>query len=578
MKTVDFYELPSELADRLRWGMRGQFDPKPLLFQRATRPRTWRWLAASVGATALLAVVWLFGYGELEAALARQPVAMAALYAILVTVVAWGVLEAVAERVRRARLPFTPGIYLFGANLIDARARQLQVLPIEGVTEVEPQGNAALRVVFGDRRFVFSVAPAHLERATSLVRQAVDHAKRGLGRASRFELDPLEAPAVAMPLPPQEAPVAPPPRWPRYAPVFAAVIGLSGVGLFFVRDQRSDERMFAAARAADDVATYQRYLERGHAHTDEVARRLLPLAALRPAVAEGTVAAIDAFRKAYPDHDIATEVEAARRTAVAAAFERARSDGSLTSLASFAERHPDHHLDGPYREAMKSLYRRALEEAQAKMPPTAKRERELVAEILTWGERVGARPHDGALKGPTVMVRLHQRPAKGMGNAEKLVRINPYYGGDRSLPSRYLDRAHLEPLERDAATTLAGAFAKAFRPELLSFAAGPAADETTAFEVPTFVIRYAVEPSGQVHASRKPRGIYIGLLVVAEVELWLPGTKEPFTTKINSAQRLPLQLLEEGADVEGAVYRKMMKDGLEEVVTAYLAGWLRTGS
>src|SRR5690606_7247943 len=227
-----------------------------------------------------------------------------------------------------------------------------------------------------------------------------------------------------------------------------------------------------------------------------------------------------------------------------------------------------------YRDAMRGIYRRALEEVQAKMPPRAKRQRELVAELLRWAEKVGAAPIDGGLRGPAVKVRMRQLPSNGMKNAEKLVRINPYYNGDRSLPSRYLDRAHLEPLEQKMAASLAAAFGKAFRPELMTFAAGPAVErDDEVFEVPTFLIRYNVEPSGQAHPSRKPRGIFLGVIVYAEVELWLPNEKEPFAKKLVSPQRVPLQLLEGDGPIEDAVYRTMIENAFAEVEEATLADW-----
>src|SRR5262249_42291963 len=150
------------------------------------------------------------------------------------------------------------GLYLFPANLIDARDHLLRVYPLAELSRVSIDPRGALVVAFGDRSFSFPVVTAQAQTLLGSVEAARDHTREGLDDAARRRLDPLEPPVVVSPL----APTIPLSRhlaaWERSPWLVAAVVGtVSGAGLFSLRNTTSDDRMFAAARARDDVASYQ---------------------------------------------------------------------------------------------------------------------------------------------------------------------------------------------------------------------------------------------------------------------------------------------------------------------------------
>ncbi|MBW2537724.1 MAG: hypothetical protein JRI55_39930 [Deltaproteobacteria bacterium] len=583
MKEIDFYGLPRPVQDRLLAALGDEFDPQPILLVRGGRGLPTTWLGVSAVAAVLLIALWTVGFGSSASALARHPLPFAAAYVVLTGALVAGLLQLLAERAALAALPYPAGIYLFSTSLIDARQSRLRVFPLNLVSEVTSGGPETIVVRFDRESFSLPVKPKERQETAARIRSAVEQVAEGLDDAQRQELDPLAPTAIKNPLSSDVPLPDGRPAWAKARWVITAVVALGGIGLCLARDHLSDASMFAAAKARDDVAAYEQYLARGTAHRTEVARTLLPRAALRTAVAEGTVDGIVAFRKAHPDTDIQPEVDAALRSALDTAFEAAQQKGSLSALTEFATRYPDHGLDQALAKATHGIYGRALERLRAGVPPESKQVAAFVGPLIEAIEKAGARSTPEGVRGPTVQVRMRRIPSRAIDGADDLVRRNPWFAGEVSFPSRYLADDYVAPFEQGAVEALAKGFGKHFDREIITFAPGKPLEEGTkklpSVETPTLVVSYRVEPSGAGYASKKPRCVFVGLVFFFETAFLLPGGAEPLVLNHTAAMRIPSELIvnyESGSPrglLEKSVYESMLRDGFAAGQQRYLAVW-----
>jgi hypothetical protein len=586
MKRLDFYSLPRAVQDRLIAAFRGEFDPKPIVSRRTARATAFAWVGLSAASVLLFVALYRLGYGDLDSGLSRHSRPLLAAYVALAAAFALGVVRAVAGRFARRRLPFATGVYLFPANLIDARERTLRVYPLDELTEALASEPGSVQVALGARRFSFQVESARREETVEAIRSASARMREELAEEKRRFLDPLIPPSVASPLA-SDVPFKPlGARWTRGCWVIAGAVGLLGVPIHLLRDRGSDARMFAVARERDDVATYRRYLARGSAQRDLVARELLPRAALRAAVAQRSVEAIQQFIREYPDTAIQDEVARALRAALEAALAEAKRPGTLAALMAFTERYPNHGLEQPLLQARHAIYQRALERYRVRVPGKNVQVAGFLELLIATCERIGARKTPEGVRGPTVAVRLRRLPSRGFDQADKLVRANPWYRGVPSLPSRYVDATHVEGPEKQVAAALVEAFSRELDAEIVTFAAGAPLegqdDKLPAFAEPTLVVGYRLEPSGSSYANRKPRSVIIGLSMVMDSVFTLPGIDKPLKLRHTAAVRVPLPRILEHKDpsppgaVESDIYGAMLDELFATAPKRYLAAWFTT--
>ncbi|WP_437562117.1 hypothetical protein [Sorangium sp. So ce542] len=587
MVVIDFYKLPRAIQDGVIEAFRGRFAPAPIVSRLGTRPTIVAWLAVSAAAGLLLAALCAAGFGDVDSAVALHPTAAAAAYVLLAATTAVGVLRALAYNADLVSLPFAPGLFVFPANLIDARDHRLRVFSLAELSRVSAGPRGAVVLTFGGTRHAFPLDdPSRSGDVIREIEAAWSRMRANPDPAELRRLDPFQPPAI-------ESPFASPiplsrvvPGWQSYAWLLAAAVGVAlGLGLFFLRNRMSDARMYAAARARDDVAAYQRYITRGRGHGDVVSRVLLPRAELRLAVAKGSVEAIDDFIRAYPKTGIQAEVAAARRAALAAALERAREVGTLAALVAFAERYPKHGLDKAFNDARHALYVRALDRYKREMPEGSEQNADFVRRLLAYAERVGPRSTPQGLRGPAVQVRFRRLPSQDLERADELVMKSPMFSGVTSLPTRYVDATRLDPQEKRTGAALAEGLARGFAPELVTFEPGPpfegSAEERLSVTSPSLVVSYRVESSGMAYGSKKPQIIVMGLKFFFNTEFILPGDAQPLLTSHKIARQIPAALIQQqtGAPprgtLEAIVYEAMMREAFIDLGERYLSTWFR---
>ena len=577
MERVDFYGLSRVVQERLIASTRGTEAPTPIVRAHGTGDRLpWVWLAIAALAAVALVVFVRLGYGRLGSGLVVHEPPLLAVHALLIVVTLAGVLSALARWARAAALPFRPGIYVFPACAIDARTDALRVWPIGEVTAVH-DSTTTLRVTLASgATFAFPLGDrARTDEASRALAAARTAAAGSGGKPDLGALvgtDPLYEPRFSSPLGPQQ----PMPRraqaWARGRwPLALALGALAGYGSWAARNRASDDQMFAAARAQDDVDGYRAYLAHGRRHRAEVADALLPRAELKVAQKAGTVEAIEAYVAAHPGSKIGDEVATALRTAMLASLETAKQPGTLAALDAFAKAHPDHHLEPELTAAIHGVYVAALEHYKAVAPPKSDAAQSLVARLLAYAEK----------HGPSVEVRFRYKASKNLKTVDKVVAKNANFNGEQSYPSKYFDADDLRPLERTAAEAIAARFDAAFPPELLHLAAAApfadldegAPDDLPAVTLPTLIVMHHEEWSGVALVNKNPRGIFVGITAAYDVAFVIPGDPKPLKLKYVAVRNVPLPLLKElGKDFppkeppEKAVYAAMSKEAFELLV------------
>jgi hypothetical protein len=571
MERLDFYKLSRPVQERFIGSVNGTGLPSPILEWRVTPNEPRIWLALSVGAALVVAGLFRLGHGNLESAFAIQPLPMAAAYVAFAAASVYGLLHAMKIWGEIRGLPFKPGVYIFPVGLIDARRQWLRVHKIGDLVSVEgPDANNAFRIRFGGtivtmaaRDDVHAVAAKEsLAQARTRVQHA-DSARDSVRPKELAALDPLHG--VVNPLVSSVPISRPAPPWAKLDWLVAIVLGFAvGSSLWAIHNAHSDDKMYAGAAEANDVASYRAYLSRGSRHREEVANILLPRAELKQAESAGNVQAVERYIKEHPATGIPAEVSGALRKALVAELEAAKQAGTLAALTEFAQQHPDHHLETELRAARHAVYQAALE-SYKKSAPAKGDAIPFVERLLAYAEK----------KGPSVQVRFHRTQPKSMEKADAQVAKNRFFNGVVSLPSRYFDLAHERPREAALGNAIVARFAQAFAPEILTFSIGPSIDDPEAPlpppTAPTIFIEHNADWTGGQATSAKPRGIWVSIAFNYNVSFQIPEDPKPRLFK-TAVFRGPDP--SDGKDEdkpEDKIYETMAKAAIDQLTKRYLA-------
>jgi hypothetical protein len=556
MKAVDFYKLPRAIQDRFVGSVMSGFPPAPLLAVKAAKPTKLVWLALTGACFIGLVIVTRAGYGSLDSALALHSGKVLALYAALVFGIAFGLIQAFARLVRERALPYAPGVYLFPASVIDARADKFAVHSTQDLASVDVHG-ASIRLVFsGGTQFMFPcVDPAQAASIVSEVQSARDRALHARATEDPNELvavDPLHVPRFSSPVGPRDPYDMRMPPWRKLGPVVALVIAaILAPTLWALRNNGSDKTLYARATQANDTPSYRAYLERGAKFRSEVAGTLLPRAELRDAERAGTVDALLNYKTDHPGSKISVEVAAAIRSAMLAELEKAKAQGTLAALDEFAKHYPEHGVDPELKEAIHAVYARELDTYRRRAPTKDKNVVPFVERMFAWAER----------HGPKVEIRFRRKKSESMGRADQYIAKSPSFMGEVSYPSRYFDEKHMSKREAIVGRNLAARFDAGLSPELFDIGVGAPipidAEALPEVKIPTLFITHVAEWSGHSYVSQKPRGSYVGIVFQYDALFVLPGDTKPVKVKAEIMKQAALGQLKDEELLPGPAEEKV---------------------
>lgn len=237
--------------------------------------------------------------------------------------------------VRARTLPFAPGIYVLGRDVVVARTRSLRIQPLAelaavGSTKAPPLSSFAELTLWveGEPKASCFVPAAEIEETVQRVEAAREAASRGAPVSDPLrELrrsDALEKASRARPAGDGLRLVA-------AAAVLSMIVSAA---LFPLRNRLSDAS--ALASAGDDIEALTCYADQAGAESARVRGELIPHAAYRIAHTAGTVNALTDFLNAYPT---SPDAEAARHEREELAWSTAGRD--VWSLSAFVAAYPD---------------------------------------------------------------------------------------------------------------------------------------------------------------------------------------------------------------------------------------------
>ena len=570
MKVVDFYKLPRSIQDRFVGSVMSGFPPAPILAAKGGTPKKAVWLGLSFACFLALVVAARIGYGALDSGLSLHSAKALPLYAGLVFGIAFGLVQAFNWHVREKALPYTAGVYLFPACVIDARSDQFKVHDTKDLSGVDLMGSA-IRVAFaGGLQFLFPASGSNAAAIIAEVNAARDRAMHARATDDPKELvavDPLHNPRFSSPVGPRDPYAMKRPPWGKLGVAVAAGLAVVlGPSLWALRNHGSDKRMYAIAKHEDNTASYRDYLEHGAKFQDQVANVDLPRSELHDAIATGDVEALRAFKKRHPtpNPQIAKELGVAFRTAMLAELDKAKTVGTLAALESFAKAYPEHGVEPELRAAIHAVYARELDAYKKRAPAKDKNAVAFVERLFAHAEK----------KGPKVEIRFKRKTGASLERADQFVLKHPNFSGVVTYPSRFFDDKHAAPREQALGKELASTFDDGLSPELFEVSVGapvPAEVEgLPAVTVPTLFVTHAAEWSGHSLNTTKPRGVFIGLQFNFEAAFVIPGDPKPYkyATPVHKPYA-PTAVLKEddpalgpGA-AEAKVYETMSQDAFE---------------
>lgn len=582
MKAVDFYKLPRAIQDRFVGSVMSGFPPAPLLASKGGVPTKLVWLGVSAGCFLAVIITARLGYGSLDSGLSLHSAKALPLYFLFVFGFAFGLVQAFARVVRERALPYTAGIYLFPACLIDARDDQFKVYETRDLTSVEVQG-AAIRIAFpGGAQFLFPLTkPENGKDLVTEIQAARDRAMHANATEDPKELvavDPLHNPRFSSPVGPRDAYELARPPWGKLGPAVAAGVAIViGPSLWALRNRGSDSKMYALATKANDTESYKLYLQHGERQKEEVAEVLLPKAELSDAVKLGTVDALLKFKASHPNTKISTDMNNAIRAAMLAELEKAKAPGTLASLQEFNKKFPDHGVEPEYRAAVHAVYARELDSYKKKAPNKDKDKAAVafIERLFAWAEK----------HGPKVDVRFRRKASSSIERADQTILKSPTFMGVITYPSRFFDDKHAAPREAALGKAISTQLDAGLAPELFEVSVGSVVTEAGSGsdlpepKDPTLYITHSVEWGGQTYTTNRPRGTYVGLNFQFEAVFMIPGDNKPFKLKAEIFRHAATHVLKEDepmlatGQAEEKVYDTMAQDAFEKFSKQLLASF-----
>jgi hypothetical protein len=532
MKAVDFYKLPRSIQDRFVGSVMSGFPPAPILASKGAVPNKIGWLALSGVCLIGVVVTTRLGYGSLDSALSLHSWKALPLYLGLVFGVAFGLVQAFARLTRERALPYSAGVYLFPACVIDARNDQFKIYETKDLQSVDVQGSAVRAAFAGGTNFSFPLVEAAAgPTMVSDVQAARDRAMHAHATEDAGELvavDPLHNPRFSSPVGPRDPYQMKMPPWGKLGFAVAGVVAVAfGPAIWAFRNHGSDKTMYATATKVNDSATYRAYLERGDKYKPEVSGILLPRSELRDAEKAGTVDALLDYKKSHPSSQIGGEVQTSIRAAMLSELEKAKAPGTLAALKDFATKYPEHGVDAELKEATHAIYTRELNAFKAKVPNSKEKPQVLAFadRLFAWAER----NNNGKIE-----VRI-RRKAIDMGRPDSAVAKAPNFMGTATYPHNFFDDKHLTAREKDLTKTMTTRIDAGISPSLFEVVGGPSVptepDTWPEAKVPTLFIAHGVDWSGHFYTWTRPRGTFVGLTFTFEAAFVVPGDPKPFKFK-----------------------------------------------
>jgi hypothetical protein len=545
VRTVRFDALPAELRKTLVGSFSRSAQPFPLMAE--VHDLTWALAGwGAVAASCLLVVTFAFWaeLGESYGDFARQGPVFLAGYVALLGLAGAAVGMMVRRVLEHRALPWPPGVYLFGVDLVDARSADLRLFPLVELAGMQPTHHhhngaythTTFDFSFPGETFTFTI------RNRQAAEEALDDLRRSLAEVSRsaregdlatlLDLDPflqvrLEGGFDALPT---DGPPATDGVTARRVPgvvttgwVWAGgLAALLAVPVWAARDRLGDSYAWAACEERED-----RYAA---GCWDEVALTT-PWSALA--------------------HERAGAAAASAITTVTEGRRALEAYGDTEARGAIEAR-----IAGLYTDARERFHAKAAADPQAVAFMDA---------LLGW---TSTHPEP-------IQVRFVPPTVTAMELADTLLKSDPALGGQQYVPiAPHFSPALLRARSPTVVQKLQEGFVKVIPNDVLPLTVGPelVSMESLPTDQPVIAVKVDVSPFGDLYSDSQARKAYAGILMSFDVKMVTPGA-EPFgfALQVEPPETFSVQTWSWGGatglgPADSLVYDTMMARAFEQMV------------
>lgn len=540
--SIDFNQLPRATRERFVAITQNRAGPAPVFQQRTAGGAGCGWISLMVlfGLGACAVVVGGFG----KPYSATQPVGTLFAYVLSFFLFFLGVAGSLRAAARKNALPFSAGVYVFPADTLIARDRNIKILSARELTDVQPvhhhRNGVYQQTIFslsysdGTRESFSVLGKPQAEAALQRLRSEGAQAARAIAQRDAHTLYPLDPlfEARTTGFQPSDDPSGPlaksPPGWTSKYALFALVLAVVLAPITFgLRNLASDERAF---QSAEDVYDYQSYVYGGWRHVDEVRDEFLPRAQLKVAAQKTNVAervkAVQEIAGGKLVPAVRAEADAALKAALHAAFESAAYAGTVSALRDFQHLYPQAE-DVP---AAKARIHELFDKTLADFKPRASKPDSVpfVEALLDYMEKNDS---------PPLEVRFRRRNGKTMALGDKVLsREAGPDGASFASASSHFEAKDAPSREGAVISAMQKGFGGVFPADVLSLTKGdeldPADTSVPGTSKPTIFVDYTVGWSGVTYSDPREGRHFVGIVFDFDVLMTIPNNGKLLKLKL----------------------------------------------
>ncbi len=595
IRTVDFNSLPQHIRERLVASFKKQGWPQPIMSDTpGLGCAAFGWGFLALNGFLLLFGSLIGGFGDRRNGI--EMLFSMSLGGILFVAPTLMIIRGVM--LRRA-LPFPPGRYLLPLDFIVATDRMLKVIPMSSMVNfqgVHQHTNGAytgttLTFYFeGNHNQSITIQGKQLaEQAMGMLRQSqqeVQTAAQNRDADALQRLDPFfeirmndawnsltpRAPHEISPPVANALPIFLQTKWAWLGALVLAPILSTPV--WFLWNMASDEAMFSKAKTQDTTYAYEHYLYTGERHADEVRTTFLPKAALKEAIAKGSVTALREVLKKYPK----SVIEADAKKAIHTLFEKTRKDFHDQASTS------DPRLLPFMDKLIDNLEKTDANKVEVRFHSPSSASLEAVDTLLKL--RAGDPDGDGSV----IPVAPHFSD-KDCISRESVIVSRLGDGFSAIFPADIMTLSNGDRLsDKDAEEPLLlGSAAKAVKKPGAKNAPPPPKPKVdmTGLTAPTIDIRYRVGWAGDIYSETTGTRKFVGIVVQFHVAMVIPGETDVFdfdlevmppeTFTVNYQSYGNLLGASDGGPSEGRVYDVMAARAFDQLSSKLQSVFFRPG-
>lgn len=374
--------------------------------------------------SAFFGTVWLYmsnvsGYGEPYDPNSMHSLHETWVYVVPISMVLIPIWICYRNFIRNSKLPWVAGTYLFPSNLVDARTENLRIIPISEIVDVEVNHKEDSNGSYSHTTLTFRFDggykvtfhhddPDYIVKCMEFLvihQDSINEAEANGDDKALAVVDPFrEAREKAMEIsresdrqafvefPSLEGPhIAPVPIYFKNAgKMLGMIVIVFWLAGWQIRDRWSDERVFKQLKEVNTSDGWRWYLQQGGRNSGEVKAKWLVEAALKEALNQGGLFALQEFEKEFHGDEYQVYRARASKEIPEAALKLVINDETVTALRQFKSEFHEARFETYRKEAdleIHSLFEKALSDFKQQASGEDPRLIPFFARLFAWIEK-----------------------------------------------------------------------------------------------------------------------------------------------------------------------------------------------